>query len=80
MANGRLTSLELLQEVYRDPMVPLHTRIRCAIEAAPYEYPKKPSSMSIHYDETFAGRLERAVLIVERRLISPKVIEHDEQN
>jgi hypothetical protein len=53
--------------------------LRAAIEAAPYEYPKRPSSMSITYDESFAGRLEKAVLIVERRLIPPtKVIEREE--
>jgi len=35
--------------------------------------------MSITYDESFAGRLEKAVLIVERRLIPPtKAIEHEE--
>jgi hypothetical protein len=68
-----------LQAIYLNDELPLSVRLRAAIEAAPYEYPKKPSSMSITYDESFAGRLEKAVLIVERRLIPPtKAIEHEE--
>jgi hypothetical protein len=67
-----------LQAIYLNDELPLSVRLRAAIEAAPYEYPKKPSSMSITYDEGFAGRLEKA-LIVERRLIPPtKAIEHEE--
>jgi hypothetical protein len=72
------TFLDFLQAVYLNETLPLNVRLRAAIEAGPYELPKKPSSMSINYDETFAGRLERAVLIVERRLIPPKVIEHED--
>ena len=68
-----------MQAIYLNDELPLSVRLRAAIEAAPYEYTKKPSSMSITYDESFAGRLEKAVLIVERRLIPPtKVIEREE--
>jgi hypothetical protein len=34
------SALALLQAVYRDPDVPLNVRIKCAVEALPYETPK----------------------------------------
>jgi hypothetical protein len=56
------TALELLQEVYRDPMVPLPVRLRAAVEAAPYEHPKLTAvALGKFTGEDFASRLERAV-------------------
>ena len=56
------TALALLQAVYRDKQVPLHTRIRCASEALPYEAPRLSAmavtSMSGH---DFAAALDRAI-------------------
>jgi len=72
------TFLDFLQAVYLNETLPLNVRLRAAIEAGPYELPKKPSSMSLTYDESFAGRLEKAVLVVERRFAEAKVIEHQQ--
>jgi hypothetical protein len=56
------TALKLLQEVYRDPMVPLPVRLRAAVEAAPYEHPKLTAvALGKFTGEDFASRLERAV-------------------
>ena len=76
-------SLEFLQSVYRDVGQPLNVRIRCAVEAAPYEHPKL-SAVGVGYinNDTFASRLdraiersERALLIIEARAV--QVDEHD---
>ena len=55
------SALALLQAVYRDPDTPLSVRIKCAVEALPYETPKL-SATAILSDEDFASRLERAIL------------------
>jgi hypothetical protein len=55
------SALTFLQAVYRDPDVPLSVRIKCAVEALPYETPKL-SATAILSDEDFAQRLERAIL------------------
>lgn len=56
------TALALLQAVYRDKQVPLHTRIRCASEALPYENPRL-SAMAVTSlnANDFARALDRAI-------------------
>jgi hypothetical protein len=56
------TALEFLQRTYRDVGQPLSTRIRCAVEALPFEAPKL-SAVGVGYlDGTaFADRLEKAL-------------------
>ena len=51
------TALGFLQAVYRDTAQPLHTRIRCAVEALPYENPKL-SAVAVGYMS--AGHLCRS--------------------
>jgi hypothetical protein len=73
-----LTSLKYLQSVYRDENRPDSMRIRCAVEALPYENPRVSAVAVTHMDgQDFASALERAI---ERSngpvlLNSPKTIE-----
>jgi hypothetical protein len=57
-----ISPLEFLQSVYSDPQVPLHVRMRAAIEAAPFVHPKLTVNANINGG--FADRLER---IMEQR-------------
>ena len=69
--SANATSLELLQQVYRNHSLPLSTRMRAAATALPFEHPKL--SVIASFDgEDFADRMERAT----RR--SSNVIEHDQ--
>jgi hypothetical protein len=43
------TSLALLQAVYRDPSIPLQTRMRAATVAIAYEHPKLSVAMTANY-------------------------------
>jgi hypothetical protein len=63
------TSLDLLQAIYRSPDQPLHTRMRAAIAALPYEHPKLAVTAVVDGTEDLGARLHRAI---ER---SAKVIE-----
>jgi hypothetical protein len=56
------TALELLRAVYRNPAQPLPVRIRCAVEALPYENPKLSAvAVASMSGESFAGALDRAI-------------------
>ncbi len=74
------TSLELLQKVYRDPALPLSTRMRAAAIAIPHEHPKLGVSVNIADDGTFAARLDKAIARSNghaAKLVEGSVIEHD---
>jgi hypothetical protein len=56
------SSLELLQTIYRDRTLPLNVRVRCAVEALPFENPKLSATAIATMDgKTFAQALERAI-------------------
>jgi hypothetical protein len=58
----RPTSLDFLQAVYLNETLPLNTRMRAAIEAAPYEHPKLTAIAVGHLTaQDFATRLDRAL-------------------
>ena len=49
------TSLKLLQAIYKDKKQPLNVRVRCAIEALPFEVPKLSATAIATMDgKTFA--------------------------
>jgi hypothetical protein len=60
------TSLQLLQNVYRDRKQPLNVRVRCAVEALVHEYTKKGTDKGSMIDGSFAERLERELRAIER--------------
>ena len=62
-ANGN--SLDLLQAVYRNPSIPLSTRIRCAVAALPHEVPRLQVTAQITEND-FATILERRIQNYER--------------
>ena len=74
------TSLQLIQNIYRDRKQPLNARVRCAVEALVHEYPRVSAVAVTHMDGSdFATALDRAI---ERSgvnkptpLPAPKVIE-----
>jgi hypothetical protein len=55
-----ITSLRFLQAIYRNPEVPLMTRMRAAIAALQFEHPKLAVTASIEAGD-FADQLERAL-------------------
>jgi hypothetical protein len=65
------TALSLLRAVYRDPEVPLATRIRCAAIALPHESPKLTAIANMS-PEDFSNRLEKAITRSGVRLIEVK--------
>src|SRR5215471_11975138 len=74
------TSLQLLQNVYRNRKQTLNVRVRCAVEALAHEYPRVSAvAVASMNGQDFATALERAI---ERSgvnkptpLPAPKVIE-----
>lgn len=66
------TSLDLLQQVYRNPSLPLPTRIRAATAALPHEHPKLAVTTVVNVGD-FADQLEKA--IERSRRVSPTMIE-----
>ncbi len=73
----RITSLEYLQRIYRDPAQPISVRMRAAIESLPFENPKLSAmAVTAMSSQDFASRLERAIARSNgARLIEAKAIE-----
>ena len=69
-ANG--TSLDLLQQVYRNPSLPLPTRMRAATAALPHEHPKLAVVATFDGNNDFGVQLDRA--IQRSRMIEAKPI------
>ena len=68
------TSLDLLQAIYRNPSMPLHTRMRAAMSCLPHEHPKL--GITFQASETdFANLLDRSL----KRMEEAKLIEHKPQ-
>jgi hypothetical protein len=56
------TSLQLMQNVYRNRKLPLTVRVRCAVEAAPYENPRVSAvAVTSMSSQSFAEALDRAI-------------------
>jgi hypothetical protein len=61
--NGReITPVDFLEAVYLNPNLPLATRLRAAIEAAPSRHAKLSAHAVGHYDgKSFAEQVEKAI-------------------
>jgi hypothetical protein len=73
------TSLNLLQQVYRNPSLPLPTRMRAAGMALPHEHPKLAVAVMVNAGD-FATQLDQAIQR-SRTIIEGKpttMIEHDD--
>ena len=74
------TSLQLLQNVYRNRKQPLNVRVRCAVEALAHEYPRVSAvAVTSMSGQSFAEALERAIIRSKQPvpLPAPKTIEHE---
>ena len=75
----RPTPLEFLEAVYCNEGLPLHTRLKAAIEAAQYRHPKLGAIATTSMNgNDFASLLERAIERSSRGQ-EPKLIEHRER-
>jgi hypothetical protein len=72
------TSLQLLQNVYRNRKQPLNVRVRCAVEALVHEYPRVSAvAVTSMSGQSFAEALERAIARSKAPLaLNAPVIEH----
>jgi hypothetical protein len=68
-------ALEFLQATYRDPTQSLHTRMRAAIAALPFESPKLQATAIIGMGLDFSIRLERAVKRSDSVRLLPRQLE-----
>jgi hypothetical protein len=57
-ANG--TSLEFLQAIYRSPEQPMIRRMKAAIAALPFEYPRFAVTAVVN-DDSWAAQLQRCI-------------------
>jgi hypothetical protein len=74
--NDEVTPLDFLEAVYLNPNLPLNTRMRAAIEAAPFRHPKLSATAVTRMDgKSFAEQLERAIERSQKPLPPPKLIE-----
>jgi hypothetical protein len=72
-------SIDLLRAVYRNPSIPLSTRIRCAVAALPHEVPRLQVSALVN-EQSFAELLDRRLKRIEEMNGQPRtqtqVIDH----
>src|SRR5262245_19420321 len=64
-------SLDLLRAVYRNPSVPLSTRIRCAVAALPHEFPRLQVTAQIQ-DNDLATLLDARLKRIAERENEPR--------
>jgi hypothetical protein len=75
---AEITPLDFLQAVYLNPNLPLNTRMKAAIEAAPYRHSKHSVTAIVDGNKSFAEALERAIERSKGPLPLPApTIEHD---
>jgi hypothetical protein len=67
-------ALDFLQSIYRNPLQPLPVRIRCAVEALPFESAKLTATALLTSDD-FATLLDKAI----ERSNGARVINHRPQ-
>src|SRR5215467_11873625 len=74
-----LNSLQYLQSIYRDENQPPSMRIRCAVEALPFENPKlSATAISTMDGKNFAEALDRAIERSKKPLpLAAPVLEHE---
>jgi hypothetical protein len=70
-------SLDFLQAVYRCAEQPLSVRMKAAIAALPFEFPKLGVSVVVDGGSDFAAKLEaacrRSAKVIEARALPPEV-------